>query len=128
MPIDIILVSNKNNLILSGVGDPFLDQELRYHFPIFDIFKFSKPKFKSFFRQMWRYEHGDYNLLRQKASSIDWDSFFFFFFFFFFNSLNFIYLYKHHKHLYKQWLILHTFIQRDSEGSLSTFVDLYPWK
>ena len=43
-------------------------------------------------------------------------------------SLNFIYLYKHHKHLYKQWLILHTFIQRDSEGSLSTFVDLYPWK
>ena len=43
-------------------------------------------------------------------------------------SLNFIYLYKHHKHMYKQWLILHTFIQRDSEGSLSTFVDLYPWK
>ena len=36
-------------------------------------------------------------------------------------SLNFLYLFKHHKHLYKQWLILHTFIQRDSEGSLSTF-------
>ena len=69
--IEIILVSNKNNLILSGVGDPFLDQELRYHCPIFGIFKFLKPKFKSFLRHIWRYEYGDYNLLRQKASSID---------------------------------------------------------
>lgn len=72
--IDIILVSNKNNLILSGVGDPFIDQELRYHCPIFGIFKFSKPKFKSFLRHIWRYEYGDYNLLRQKASSTNWDS------------------------------------------------------
>ena len=64
--IDIILASNKKNLILSGVGDPFLDQELRYHFPIFDIFKFSKPKFKSFLRQIWRYEHGDYNFYDKK--------------------------------------------------------------
>ena len=36
--IDILLVSNKDNLILSGVGDPFLGQEVRYHCPIYGIF------------------------------------------------------------------------------------------
>ncbi|MES9994044.1 MAG: reverse transcriptase family protein [Candidatus Thiodiazotropha sp.] len=72
--IDIILVNNKNNLILSGVGDPFLNQEIRFHCPVFGIYKFSKPKFKSFLRHIWRYELGDYDLLRQKASAIDWDS------------------------------------------------------
>lgn len=33
--IDILLVSNKDHLILSGVGDPFLNQEVRYHCPIY---------------------------------------------------------------------------------------------
>ena len=50
--IDIILVSNKHHLLLSGVGDPFLNQDLRYHFPIYGIFKFSKPKFKTFSRHV----------------------------------------------------------------------------
>ena len=72
--IDIILVSNRNNLVLSGVGDPFLNQDIRYHCPIFGLYKFSKPKFKSFVRHIWRYDLGDYNLLRQKASTFDWDS------------------------------------------------------
>ena len=44
--IDILLVINKDHLILSGVGDPFLNQEIRYHCPIYSIFKFSKPKSK----------------------------------------------------------------------------------
>ena len=42
--IDIILVSSKDNLILSGVGDPFLNQDFRYHCPIHGILKFTKPK------------------------------------------------------------------------------------
>ena len=72
--IDIILVSNKDILILSGVGDPFLNQQMRYHCPIFGILKFSKPKFKSFSRHIWDYNNGDYNLLREKASQMDWES------------------------------------------------------
>ena len=32
--IDILLTSNKDHAILSGVGDPFLTQELRYHCPV----------------------------------------------------------------------------------------------
>ena len=71
---DILLVSNNDNLILSGVGDPFLNQGIRYHCPIYGIFKFTKPKCKPFKRHIWDYEHGNYELLRQKASSFDWNS------------------------------------------------------
>ena len=67
-------MSNKDNLILSGVGDPFLNQQMRYHCPIFGILKFSKPKSKSFSRHIWDYNNGDYNLLREKASQMDWES------------------------------------------------------
>ena len=72
--IDILLVSNNDHLILSGVGDPFLNQEIRYHCPIYGIFKFSKPKVKTFMRHIWSYEQGDYDLLREKASTFDWTS------------------------------------------------------
>lgn len=33
--IDVILVHNQDSLVASGVGDPFLEQELWYHCPIF---------------------------------------------------------------------------------------------
>ncbi|MCW4344426.1 MAG: reverse transcriptase domain-containing protein [Candidatus Thiodiazotropha endolucinida] len=72
--IDIILVSSKDNLILSGVGDPFLDQDIRYHCPIYGIFKFTKPKCKTFKRHIWNYEQGNYDLLRNKAMLVDWNS------------------------------------------------------
>ena len=72
--IDILLVSNKDHVVLSGVGDPFLNQEIRYHCPIYGIFKFSKPKPKTFMRHILSYEQGKYDLLRQKALSIDWSS------------------------------------------------------
>ena len=47
--IDIILVSNKDYLLLSGVGDPFLNQDLQNYCLVYGIFKFSKPKLKTFF-------------------------------------------------------------------------------
>ena len=52
----------------------FLHQELRYHCPVFGILKFSKPKVKAFKRHTWNYNNGDYDLLRNKALNIDWDS------------------------------------------------------
>ena len=70
--LDLILVSNKEHLILHGVGDPFLDQQLRYHCPIYGFCKFSKPKAKAFTRHIWMYNNGNFGLLREKASSIDW--------------------------------------------------------
>ena len=72
--IDVILVSNKEHLVVSGVGDPFLHQELRYHRPVFGILKFSKPKIKAFKRHIWSYDKGNYELLRNKARNTDWYS------------------------------------------------------
>ena len=45
--IDLLVVSNKDHVLLSAVGDPFLTQQVRYHCPICGIFKFSKPKKKT---------------------------------------------------------------------------------
>lgn len=71
--IDLIIVSNKDHVLLSGVGEPFPPQHIRYHCPIYGIFKFSKPKTLSFKRHIWYYERGDYNSLRNKASDINWE-------------------------------------------------------
>ena len=72
--IDIILVKNKNLLVNSGVGDPFLDQNIRYHCPIFGIFNFSKVQSKSFKRLIWNYDTGNYDQLRNLAALTDWEN------------------------------------------------------
>ena len=61
-------------MILSGVGDPFLQQNIRYHCPVYVILKFSKPRLNSFERHIWYYDKGDYNGLRNKARLTDWES------------------------------------------------------
>ena len=73
--IDLLLVNNKEHLILSGVGDPFLHQNIRYHCPVFGIFNFRKPKCLSFKRRIWKYDDGNYEMLRQKASATNWNDF-----------------------------------------------------
>ncbi|MCW4285900.1 MAG: reverse transcriptase domain-containing protein [Candidatus Thiodiazotropha taylori] len=72
--IDIILTSDKENLICSGVTDPFLNQETRYHCPVYGIVKFTKHKRKSFSRCIWKYDQGDYDSLRTKVANTDWDA------------------------------------------------------
>ena len=62
--IDLIFVSNKNNILQSGVGEHFLEQEQRYHVPIFGLLKFRKPKQSCFDRHIWEYSRGDYVKLR----------------------------------------------------------------
>ena len=61
-------------VITCGVGDPFLTQDIRYHCPVYGILKFSKPKYKSFERQIWSYDRGDYDLLRGRAALSNWDA------------------------------------------------------
>ena len=72
--IDLILVHNPDSLVASGVGDPFLEQNLRFHCPIFGLLKFPKTKVKSYTRQIWNYALGNYDLLRAKTFETDWDS------------------------------------------------------
>ena len=53
----------------------FLNQEIRYHCPIFSVFKFTKPHRKSIKRHIWKYKDGDYENLKHKFGNTDWNSF-----------------------------------------------------
>ena len=72
--IDLVLVSNPESILLSGVGDPFLGQEIRYHCPIFVVFKYNRNHALSFKRQIWKYQEGDYELLKHMISNTDWET------------------------------------------------------
>ena len=61
--IDLILVRNSNNVLTSGVADPFIADYTRYHCPVITVLKFTclhKPSFK---RKIWNYNKADYNKL-----------------------------------------------------------------
>ena len=57
--IDLFFVIKNDNVVLSGVGDPFLQQNIRYHCPIYVILKFAKPRKSSFERHIWYYDKGN---------------------------------------------------------------------
>ncbi len=65
--IDLLFVSHPSMLIASGVADPFLNHEHRYHCPIYALFKFVKLKNKTFSRDIWLYEQGNYETFETKC-------------------------------------------------------------
>ena len=72
--IDLILVSNLRTVELSGVGEPFLMQDIRYHCPTYCVLKFKKHLAKAFSCKIWLFENGDYNAFRQAVSDYDWNT------------------------------------------------------
>ena len=50
--IDVVFTSDNSNILYSGVAEPFLHQDIRYHCPIYGICKFSKNVRKSFTRKL----------------------------------------------------------------------------
>ena len=66
--IDLLLVSNQSSLALSGVGDSFLQQNVRFHCPIFGLFKFRKHISKRIKRNIWRYNDGNFDMLKQNLA------------------------------------------------------------
>ena len=58
--IDLILTSNKNNVLLSGVGEPIFDQNIRYHCPVYCVLNFDKFTTPTYTRHIWLYDKGDY--------------------------------------------------------------------
>ena len=71
--IDLIFVSNPVSIILSGTGEPFLNQNIRFHCPVFGIVKHNKPVRKTFNRHIWRYDQGNYDKLRTLIAGIQWE-------------------------------------------------------
>ena len=42
--IDLVFTKNTNLVVLSGVGEAFLDQNIRYHCPVYAVFDLEKHK------------------------------------------------------------------------------------
>lgn len=74
--LDLLMVSNTDNVIMSGVGEPFLEQNTRFHCPIFCVLNFSKHQSSSFKRQIWRYNDGDFDAMRECIQTTNWDNIF----------------------------------------------------
>ena len=70
--IDLVLTKNVPFVILSGVGEAFLDQNLRYHCLVFAVFNFGKYKQPCYKRKIWKYDDADNALLNQLVSDFDW--------------------------------------------------------
>ena len=62
--IDLILVRNNSNILSSGVIDPFIPDQTRYHCPIIVLVKFLRPSTKTFKRRIWNYKMADFDKYR----------------------------------------------------------------
>ena len=72
--IDLFLISNKHNLLLSGVGEPFLEQNVRYHCPVYTVFNFDKHMSPVFTRHIWLYSKGNYQSFSNELRETNWDA------------------------------------------------------
>ena len=61
-------------MVLSGVGEPFLDQNIRYHCPIYCVYNFDKIISPAFKRHIYLYHQGDYQTLYTELNETDWNS------------------------------------------------------
>ena len=57
--LDLLFARNISSVILSGVSDAFLDQNISSHCPIYAIFNFDKCKQPCFKRTIWKYDDWD---------------------------------------------------------------------
>ncbi|WAR20080.1 LOW QUALITY PROTEIN: hypothetical protein MAR_001918 [Mya arenaria] len=73
--IDLIFTSEKTIIHTNGVAEPFLDQNVRYHCPIYGVFlNFQRPKHAPFYRHIWLFEKVDFNKRRRVAAYYNWES------------------------------------------------------
>ena len=71
--IDLLITNNPHIIIYSGVCEPFLDVNIRYHRPIVALLHSEKRTNLNLKRKIWLYDQGDYPKLRDKISSMPWD-------------------------------------------------------
>lgn len=71
--LDVIIVSDSNILEKAFVGDCFLDQNVRYHCPVYASLTLCNLTSHSFKREIWLFNQGDYVSYRNSLNSIDWE-------------------------------------------------------
>ena len=69
--IDFIITANSNNILMSGVGEPFLQQNIRYHCPVFCVLNVSKPSTPSYQRKLYLYDKGKYQTFSTDLAQTD---------------------------------------------------------
>ena len=72
--LDLVLVTNKNSVLVTGVGEPCLDSHVRCHYPVFAVLNIFKPRHKSIQRAIWKYDEGNYDNFRIELNNFDWDT------------------------------------------------------
>ena len=68
--IDLFLVSNKNRVLLSGISESFLDQNIRYHCPVDCVYNLDKIIIPSFTRHIYLYHLGDCQTLSRELTEL----------------------------------------------------------
>ena len=71
--IDLVFTSNKNNILASGVGDPFLEQNIRYHCPVYFVLNFQKVTSPALNRHIWLYDRGNYLSFSRDIAETNWE-------------------------------------------------------
>ena len=72
--IDLFFTSNINSIVLSGVGEPILDQNIRYHCPVYCVLNLDKFITPIYTRHVWLYDKGDYMSFSRDLDNTDWNS------------------------------------------------------
>ena len=72
--IDLVFTSNKNNILSSGVGDPFLEQNVRHHCPVYFVLNFHKYIAPALNRHIWLYDRGNYLSFAQDIMETNWET------------------------------------------------------
>ena len=71
--IDLIFTSNSNNILVSGIGEPFLEQNVRYHSPVYAVLKFHTKPTAVYQRHIWLYNRGDFDSMAREIQDSNWD-------------------------------------------------------
>ena len=72
--IDLLFTNNPQNIQYSGVCEPFLDVNIRYHRPIIALLNVTKPKNSTTRRKIWLYDRGDFKSFRNKIKNAQWEN------------------------------------------------------
>ena len=63
--IELILVRNTAHVLTSGVLDPFIPDQTRYHCPVIVLLKFLRPTTRTFKRRIWNYKSASFDRFRK---------------------------------------------------------------
>ena len=69
------VIKPKLNMQNQIYKEPFLEQDIRYHCPVFCVLNFNKQKTHVFKRNIWLFDQGDYQSLSNELRNTNWEIF-----------------------------------------------------